>query len=184
MPCASNQCSSARRTLPSSRRTRPIPFSFRQRPRPKRLTSIFRMRTPFPVAIGSMFVISSTFSNCTANYGAHSDAVQRSTAPWITQTQTEARLEYLGPGQGRQDEDQQQCCRWISSGSAVMDARRYRQNSKHTTSAAAPNLNALVQPRLSRTHSQRTKESVRRPTLLRTFDPGLETRHRTASRRE
>src|ERR1044071_3239052 len=34
MPCASNQCISARRTVPSRRRTGAIPFNFLQRPLP------------------------------------------------------------------------------------------------------------------------------------------------------
>ena len=58
MPCASNQCNWAPRTVPSGNRPRPKPFSFLHRPRPNRLTNSFRIRTPVPTAIGSTSVIS------------------------------------------------------------------------------------------------------------------------------
>jgi hypothetical protein len=71
MPCASNQCNSAGRSVPSSRRTRQSPFSFLHRPRPYRFTSSGRLRTPFPTAMASMSVISPTSSNCTGHYRQH-----------------------------------------------------------------------------------------------------------------
>jgi hypothetical protein len=67
-PCASNQCNSAIRLVPSGRRTRPLPFSFLHRPRPNRFTRSFRIRTPVPTAIGSISVISPIISTCTAYY--------------------------------------------------------------------------------------------------------------------
>jgi len=62
MPWASNQWTSARRTVPSKRRTVATPLSFRQRPLPYRLRRRGKIRILVPIAIGSTSVISPTIS--------------------------------------------------------------------------------------------------------------------------
>src|ERR1700742_5008989 len=58
IPCASYQCTSAGRIVPSMRRTLATPFSFRHLPLPYCLRSLARSRTPRPLAMVSTSVTS------------------------------------------------------------------------------------------------------------------------------
>jgi hypothetical protein len=62
IPCASNQCISALRVVPSKRRTIALPFSFRHRLPPYRFRRTGKIRIRVPIAMGSMSVISPTIS--------------------------------------------------------------------------------------------------------------------------
>jgi len=64
IPCASNQCTSALRIVPSKRRTVALPFSFRHRPLPYRFLRTGKIRIRVPIAMGSMSVILPTISKC------------------------------------------------------------------------------------------------------------------------
>src|ERR1044071_8871814 len=57
MPCASYQCNSARRIVPSDRLTLATPFRFLQRPLPNRACKVGSSRIRLPTAIVSMPVI-------------------------------------------------------------------------------------------------------------------------------
>jgi hypothetical protein len=63
MPCASYQCSSALRIVPSGSRIKATPLSLRQRPLPYSLSSRLRARIPAPAAILSSRPICPTTSN-------------------------------------------------------------------------------------------------------------------------
>ena len=79
IPCASNQCTSALRIVPSRRRTVALPFSFRHRPLPYRFRRTGKIRIWVPIAIGSMSVIFPTISKCIrAHYVKHRQRNQAS----------------------------------------------------------------------------------------------------------
>ena len=79
IPCASNQCTSALRIVPSKRRTVALPFSFRHRPLPYRFRRTGKIRIWVPIAMGSMSVILPTISKCIrAHYVKHRQRNQAS----------------------------------------------------------------------------------------------------------
>ena len=79
IPCASNQCTSALRIVPSKRRIVALPFSFRHRPLPYRFRGTGKIRIWVPIAMGSMSVILPTISKCIrAHYVKHRQRNQAS----------------------------------------------------------------------------------------------------------
>ena len=79
IPCASNQCTSALRIVPSKRRIVALPFSFRHRPLPYRFRRTGKIRIWVPIAIGSMSVIFPTIWKCIrAHYVKHRQRNQAS----------------------------------------------------------------------------------------------------------
>ena len=86
IPCASNQCTSALRIVPSKRRTVALPFSFRHRPLPYRFRRTGKIRIWVPIAMGSMSVILPTISKCIratlCQTSAKKPSLQRQSLSW------------------------------------------------------------------------------------------------------